>query len=70
MEKNPSDVFVILQFGRYNFHEGKAYVSSSFQNNTLHLNESIDELMDFQKRLLEKKNGSWFFKPSFWFISS
>ncbi|XP_035842426.1 uncharacterized protein LOC118489025 [Helianthus annuus] len=55
MEKNPSDVFLILQFGRYSFHEGKAYVSSSFQNNTLYLNESIDELMNFQNRLLEKR---------------
>ncbi|KAJ0628940.1 putative nucleic acid-binding, replication factor A [Helianthus annuus] len=34
----------------------KAYVSSSFQNNKLYLNESIDELIDFQKRLLERKS--------------
>ncbi|MFS7910900.1 putative nucleic acid-binding, replication factor A [Helianthus anomalus] len=56
IENKPSDVFVILQFGRYTFHEGKAYVSSSFQNSTLYLNESIDELIDFQKRLLERKS--------------
>ncbi|KAJ0431310.1 putative nucleic acid-binding, replication factor A [Helianthus annuus] len=55
LEQKPGDVFVILQFGRYSFHEGKAYVSSSFQNSNLYLNEGIDELIDFQKRLLERR---------------
>ncbi|XP_035844057.1 uncharacterized protein LOC118490499 [Helianthus annuus] len=55
LEQKPSDVFVILQFGRYSFHEGKAYVSSSFQHSNIYLNESIDELIDFQKRLLERR---------------
>ncbi|KAL9999680.1 putative nucleic acid-binding protein [Helianthus debilis subsp. tardiflorus] len=55
LEQKLGDVFVILQFGRYSFHEGKAYVSSSFQNSNLYLNESIDELIEFQKRLLERR---------------
>ncbi|KAD3640372.1 hypothetical protein E3N88_29595 [Mikania micrantha] len=68
-KKHEDDTAVmILQFGRFTFSEGRAYVSSSFQGSHLYINEDMEEIKDFKKSLLlshsNESSSSKAFLPS------
>ncbi|XP_076960772.1 replication protein A 70 kDa DNA-binding subunit A-like isoform X2 [Bidens hawaiensis] len=42
---------IILQFGKYTFSGGRAYVSSCFQGSNLFINDNIEELISFRSSL-------------------
>ncbi|XP_076941026.1 uncharacterized protein LOC143610423 [Bidens hawaiensis] len=51
-KREDDTVVIILQFGKYTFSGGRAYVSSCFQGSNLFINDSIEEIISFKNSLL------------------